>query len=122
MEVNMDAAMDAGTQLVVIIGGIAAGFYGLKKWIKKTAVDPMLQQVAPNGGMQDTTRHLVETMYERQKEFNDTFRDHVTQSDDRYKDLADQVSKATSLSLEALSVANHTGTRIDMHLERGGHE
>lgn len=122
MEVDVERAMDFIAQLGVVIGVIGAGFYGLKKWIKKVAVDPMLQQVAPNGGNQDTTRHLVETMYERQQEFNDTFREHVTASDGRYKEFDDRINKAMALSVEALSVANHTGTRIDMHLERGGHE
>ena len=103
--------MDVATQLVVLIGGLVAivggASIGLKRWVRKAVADPVLEQVQPNGGRQETTRHLVEEIA-----------DKTNQLVDRVEEIDQAAQQARSQARSALTIAKETGDRLDRHLER----
>lgn len=37
MKIDLQALLDAGGSLVVLVGGLAAGYWGLRRWVQRAA-------------------------------------------------------------------------------------
>lgn len=75
MTITLNGALDILVQVTVIIAAIVAGFRWFKGWIHKQVVVPMKEakkQLEPNGGTQDTTRHLIEKTSSQVQEIKTT--------------------------------------------------
>lgn len=79
----------------------------IKSWIT-TQVAPVHKQVRPNGGPQDTTRHLLE---QTASDSAETLK--------RLDDLSEQTRENHRLATTALAIAQDVGARLDRHLIDG---
>lgn len=63
MTIDLRLALEMLVLVATLISGMAVGINRLKKWLKQQVADPMAEakyQLQPNGGLQETTRHLIE--------------------------------------------------------------
>src|SRR5687767_3059861 len=63
MTVDLRLILEMLVLTATLISGMAIGINRLKKWLKQQVADPMAEakyQLQPNGGLQETTRHLIE--------------------------------------------------------------
>jgi len=121
MQLDVNDAMDFLTQAVILIGGligvVGAGMYALKRWIRNTVATPterLLEQVEPNGGRKESTRHLIEELVDK----TDQIIDRVEEIETQREEDAHTVQRALSQAQSALTIATHTGERLDKMLER----
>lgn len=101
VEVDLAVAVQLALNIVLLIGAIVAGWYGIKRWLQKQVVDPATktyEQVAPNGGNQESTRHLIEE----------------TRSD--VSDLTSMAKENREIAVRAEALAKATADRLDTHL------
>lgn len=101
VEVDLAVAVQLALNIVLLIGAIVAGWYGIKRWLQKQVVDPATQtyqQVAPNGGNQESTRHLIEQTYSEVSE------------------LKDVAWENREIATRAETLAKATSDRLDTHL------
>lgn len=78
MTINLNGALDVVVQITVILAALVGGFRWFKKWIHNQVVIPMKEakrQLEPNGGVQDTTRHLIEQTSEQVKGIENSIND-----------------------------------------------
>lgn len=115
VNLDVDATLSVLTQLIVIIGGIAAGFYALKRWIKRTAIDPLTNQVMPNGGRPETTRHVVEEIADNAN----TIVTRLDELEEGREENRKMIEQAMDTANQALTISTHTSERLDKYMERG---
>lgn len=115
MTVDLEQVLGLAVQVSILIAAIAALVVWLKHWVQRQVADPVRalnEQVRPNGGNQDTTRHLVEQIQEGQAEIIDRLdrHDEVGQSN---RQLAEQ---SLGIATEALTISRQISDRLDRHL------
>jgi hypothetical protein len=100
MTVDVEQVIPVLAQLTVLGGGIAAAYIGLKRWIEKQAAPAKVaaKQLEPNGGTQESTRHLIEQ----------------TAAD--VSGLTELAAANRELANQALTSAQLAHERIDRHL------
>ena len=111
MTLDVDQVVDIATQLVILIGGLIAivggASIGLKRWVRKAVAEPLNEQLQPNGGRQETTRHLVEEIA-----------DKTNQLVERVEEIDQATQQARTQAQAALTIAKETGDRLDRHMDR----
>lgn len=115
---SVNQTLDIAAQTVAILVGLSVLIGGmivaLKRWIKRTVGEPLMEQVQPNGGRKETTRHLIEELVDK----TDQIIARVEEIETAREDDARQVQQALSQAQSALTIATHTGERLDKMLER----
>jgi hypothetical protein len=108
MNVDIEQAIGFAVQIGILVGLIAGGAVWVKKWIRSAVRDPIMKQVEPNGGSQNTTRHLIEEI----KAGNEIILKRL--------DDADITSNRNyTLAVSAQTLAQHTADRLDKWLLEG---
>lgn len=108
MEVDLAAILNVAVQLSVLIAAITAAVVWLKRWLRAQIVTPMAEakrQLEPNGGTQETTRHLIEQTAVSAGEITD-----------KLDELTGMAAENRKIATEALALAQHTASRLDVHL------
>ena len=63
MTIDVEQGLSIAVQVVVLLGGLGAFIMWLRRWLRAQVVAPAhrtYEQVAPNGGSNESTRHLIE--------------------------------------------------------------
>lgn len=108
--------------LIIYAGAVAAAIAAIAIIVRYVAVRPLktwiteqtrpsrrvLEQLQPNGGLQDSTRHLIEQ----------TAQD-VAAMNTRLDELTKVGSENRELANAALTLARETSQRLDRHLSTG---
>jgi hypothetical protein len=84
----------------------------LKHWLSEQVVAPAkdaADQIKPNGGPQDTTRHLIEQIS-----------DHAAELVKRVDELGATAVENRDIANAALTLAKSSSERLDMHLNSHG--
>lgn len=78
----------------------------LRRWIKEQVKDPLEKQVSPNGGSQESTRHLIEEVH-----------DKVVKLDNDMEAARKYALENRDLATAAMSLAQQTSDRLDRLME-----
>lgn len=104
------------------VGGIAGALAAIGLLVRYTVVRPLktwistaaaparqaLDQVKPNGGSQESTRHIIENTA-----------DQVAGMTSRLETMALSIDHNREIAAAALALARETSARLDTHLIRG---
>lgn len=64
MVIDVKLLLEVLVLIITVVSGTTIAISGLKRWIKYQVADPVKEtknQIQPNGGLQETTRHLIES-------------------------------------------------------------
>jgi hypothetical protein len=89
MNVDIKVVLEIVGLLIAVSTGLALGLNNLKRWLRKQVAEPIheaKQQLHPNGGSQETTRHLIESTLTGVDDIKDKL-DGVASATDRHEVL-----------------------------------
>lgn len=78
----------------------------LRRWIREQVKEPLEKQVSPNGGLKDSTRHLIEEVYGK-----------VSELTEAHEESRAYAQENRDLATAAMSLAQQTSNRLDRLME-----